>query len=148
APSIPNAFASSGKSGLYGLPSGFRNSVPYAFLKEVVPTVRMVEKQKLLNKTHKTGTPSSTAVVSAPITDKNPPSPTRQTTFRFGAPIFAPIAAAGPKPMVASPPEVINVPGFEHCSCWAAPFLFQPTSVTNIVSSVTAFDISASRRAG
>ncbi len=37
----------------------------------------MVEKQKLLKITHTTGMPSSTAVVTAPATDRNPPSPTR-----------------------------------------------------------------------
>src|SRR4051794_39790296 len=100
---MPNAFASSTKSGLYGSPSGVRNSVPYALLKYVVPTVRIVEKQKLLKITQTTGIPNSTAVVTAPATERNPPSPTSAITGRSGAAILAPIAAAGEKPMVASP---------------------------------------------
>ena len=72
--------------------------------------MRIVEKQKLLNTTQSTGMPSSTAVASAPTADSSPPSPTRQTTFRCGAPIFAPIAAPGAKPIVAMPPLVMNAP--------------------------------------
>src|SRR5437763_17085534 len=45
--SIPKDFAMSGKSGLYGVPSGRLNSVPYELWKYVVPTLRIVEKQKL-----------------------------------------------------------------------------------------------------
>src|SRR5947207_6057977 len=108
----------------------------------------MVEKQKLLNRIHNTGTPNSTAVASAPTTESKPPSPTRQMTFRSGAPIFAPIAAAGEKPMVAKPPEVMKERGLEHNSCCPAPFLFQPTSVTKMASFGAASEISASRRAG
>src|SRR4249920_3758564 len=108
----------------------------------------MVEKQKLLKITHTTGMPSSTAVVTAPATDKNPPSPTSATTGRFGAAIFAPIAAAGEYPIVASPPLVMKDCGIVVTSCWPAPFLFQPTSVTNTVSFGATREISFSRRAG
>ena len=48
--------------------------------------------------------------------------------------ILAPIAAAGANPIVAMPPLVMNVCGCRATSCWPAPFLFQPTSVTKIVS--------------
>src|SRR5437879_2908674 len=108
----------------------------------------MVEKQKLLNSTHRTGTPSSTAVVRAPTTDNRPPSPTRHTTLRSGAPSFAPIAAAGANPIVARPPEVRNERGFEMGICWPAPFLFQPTSLTTISLGESTFEISRSSRAG
>ena len=104
-----------------------------------MPTVRIVEKQKLLKTTNSTGTPSSTAVASAPRADSRPPSPTRQITLRSGAPIFAPMAAPGAKPIVAMPPLVMNGPGRDTCSCWPAPFLFQPTSVTKIASSGASF---------
>src|SRR5262249_13909129 len=145
---MPKDFASSWKSGLYGVPSGLVNSVPYVFLKYVVPTLRIVEKQKLLNNTQSTGMSSSTAVVKAPTTDIKPPSPTRPTTFRSGAPSLAPIAAAGEKPIVANPPLVMNDPGCNDGSCWPAPFLFQPTSVTAITSGGRTRPNSASKRAG
>src|SRR5579863_10022342 len=108
----------------------------------------MVEKQKLLNSTHSTGTLHSTAVVNAPTTDRKPPSPTRQITLRSGAASLAPMAAGGANPMVAIPPDVRNVPGRLHCNCWPAPFLFQPTSVTKMASEGAALDSSRSRRAG
>src|SRR5215472_12830963 len=114
---MPNDLASNWKSGLYGVPSGRVNSVPYVFLKYVSPTLRIVEKQKLLNRTQRTGMLSSTAVASAPTTDINPPSPTKPTTFRSGAPSLAPIAAAGAKPIVASPPLVMNDPAVSDGSC-------------------------------
>src|SRR3954470_10298524 len=94
----------------------------------------MVEKQKLLNTTQTTGMPSSTDVVSAPTTERKPPSPTRHITGLSGAAIFAPIAAAGANPIVATPPLDRKVRGWRATSCWPAPFLFQPTSVTKIVS--------------
>jgi hypothetical protein len=46
------------------------------------------------------------------------------------------------------PPLVMNVPGRDTWSCWPAPFLFQPTSVTKIASSGATFEISCSSRAG
>ena len=95
----------------------------------------MVEKQKLLNSTHRTGTLSSTAVANAPRTDVRPPSPTSPIDLAVGAPSFAPIAAPGEKPIVAMPPLVMNERGRFVCSCWPAPFLFQPTSVTKMASS-------------
>src|SRR5688572_20035345 len=108
----------------------------------------MVEKQKLLKSTQTTGTLSSTAVVSAPTTDISPPSPTRQITVLSGAPSLAPIAAPGAKPIVAIPPLVMNERGLPASSCWPAPFLFQPTSVTYTAFSGAAAAISLSRRAG
>ncbi len=92
--------------------------------------MRIVEKQKLLKMIQTTGMPSSTAVVSAPQTDRKPPSPTRPTTGRVGCPIFAPMAAAGANPIVAMPPLVMNDCGCGTGSCCPAPFLFHPTSVT------------------
>src|SRR5438876_1109508 len=79
------------------------------------------------------GSPS-TAVATAPATDRKPPSPTNAMTGRLGAAIFAPIAAAGAYPIVANPPLVMNDWGKVVTSCWPAPFLLQPTSVTNTVS--------------
>ena len=46
------------------------------------------------------------------------------------------------------PPLVMNDRGRLTCSCWPAPFLFQPTSVTKIASSGAASDSSRSSRAG
>jgi hypothetical protein len=40
---MPNDLARSMKSGLYGVPSGLVNSVPYLFPKYVLPTDRIVE---------------------------------------------------------------------------------------------------------
>ena len=64
-----------------------------------------------------------TAVANAPRAESKPPSPTRQTTLRSGAPSFAPMAAPGEKPMVAIPPEVIKDAGWSDLSCCPAPFL-------------------------
>jgi hypothetical protein len=50
--------------------------------------------------------------------------------------------------MVAMPPLVMNVRGWRATSCCPAPFLFQPTSVTKIVSAGATLEISLSRRAG
>src|SRR6185295_4134110 len=108
----------------------------------------MVEKQKLLKMTQTTGIPNSTAVVTAPATERNPPSPTSAITGRSGAAILAPIAAAGEKPIVARPPLVMNDCGIVVTSCWPAPFLFQPTSVTNTVFAGAIREISFNKRAG
>ena len=77
-----------------------------------------------------------------------PPSPTRATTGWRGEASFAPIAAAGAYPMVAMPPLVMKVSGRRVKSCWPAPFLFQPTSVTTMVSSGSAWLSSNNSRAG
>ncbi len=107
----------------------------------------MVEKQKLLKRTHTTGTLSSTAVVSAPHTDIKPPSPTRQITVLSGAASLAPIAAAGAKPIVAMPPLVMNVAGMLRVELLAGAILFQPTSVTYTASRGRRGDL-LQRRAG
>ena len=92
--------------------------------------------------------PCSTAVASADGFWPNPPSPTSESTTRSGAAIFAPMAAGGPKPMVANPPGVSTLPGVYTGNCWPTPFLFQPTSVVMIASRGSSARTSARMRSG
>ena len=75
----------------------------------MAPTVRIVEKQKLLKTTHTTGMPNSTAVVKR-TAHRQKAAVADQTDHRAirRRPSFAPIAAAGAKPIVARPPLVMN----------------------------------------
>ena len=86
-------------------------------------------------------TTGSSASIAVAITDGfvlNPPSPISATAARSGCAILTPMTADGPKPIVASPLGVMNVPGTVIGNCWPTPFLFQPTSVTMKPSSGTA----------
>ena len=61
--------------------------------------------------TQTTAMSSSNAVASTAGFWPKPPSPTSATTTRSGRAILTPSAAGGPKPIVAKPPGVKNVPG-------------------------------------
>jgi hypothetical protein len=57
------------------------------------------------------GTSFRTAVASSCEFICNDPSPAMLTTCASGFPIFAPMEAGSPKPMVPSPPEEMNCRG-------------------------------------
>ena len=98
--------------------------------------------------TQTTGRSASIAVATTDGFALKPPSPTSDTAARFGNAILTPSTAAGPKPMVASPLGVMNVPGTVIGNCCATPFLFQPTSVTRNPSSGSARRRSLRMRSG
>ena len=81
-----------------------------------------------------TGIRSAVAVTSSCAVIWKQPSPSTAHTMRSGRPTFAPIAAGTAKPIVPSPPELIQVFGCSkaqycdaHIWCW-------PTPETRIVS--------------
>ena len=58
------------------------------------------------------GMPSMAQVASSWLVIWKQPSPSIAHTVVSGRPILAPIAAGTAKPIVPSPPELIQVPGF------------------------------------
>ena len=82
-----------------------------------------------------TGVPCTIAVAISWIFIWKPPSPVTQTTSLSRFPIFAPIAAGKPNPIVPSPPEVIIWRFSSMSKYCVAHIWFCPTSVTKIASS-------------
>ena len=97
--------------------SALPKTVPYVVSKAAFSSPAIVPKALLFMTTQTTGTFSSRAVASTAGFCPKPPSPTSETTTRSGWAILAPTAAGAPKPMVAKPPGVRNVPGVRMSNC-------------------------------
>ena len=74
-----------------------------------------------------TGMPSSAQVASSWLVIWKQPSPSIAQTVVSGMPTFAPIAAGTAKPIVPSPPELIQVRGFSYLTNCAAHIWCCPT---------------------
>ena len=62
------------------------------------------------------------------------PSPSMATTSSSGRPTLAPMAAGTAKPIVPSPPELIQDRGRSKRKCWAAYIWCWPTPATTTAS--------------
>ena len=101
----------------------------------------------LSSTTSLTGSRSCAAVASSCTLSSSEPSPVTHTTVASGRATWAPIAAGRPKPIVPSPPEVIQRRGRSKRRRLAAHIWCWPTSVVTIASPLTASSASSAASA-
>ena len=107
---------------------------------------RTMPSEALSSSSTLTGSSSSTAVASSCTFIRNEPSPETHTTGESGRAACAPSAAGRPKPIVPSPPLVIQRRGGSKRRRLAAHIWCWPTSVVTIASPSAASSASSAAR--